>query len=144
MIAGCDPRLLKMLAHTFPEVEFIPIKRTNTQFTDIPLKRISQITHWICIGSLSSIYYQAFKKHVHRDHFIQFEEHAIHDWKEKIEKLRQKYQVKKVVGICWKSGLSANTRNVQYMNANEVGRLVSQCKDTLFINLQYVNFEKEF
>ncbi len=143
VFAGCDPRLIPIFTSSFPSVTFIPMKRKKGETIHIPEEIIEKLTAWIPSGDLAAQCYKYFGRHHYQQGYISVNSEQSNHWHEEIQKLKVKYKKHKAVGICWRSGLAHNTRNYQYLDAEDVAYLCKRCPDVLFINLQYKDFRKE-
>ncbi len=143
VFAGCDPRLIPILTSSFPSVIFIPIRRKKGHKVNIPTEITKKLTAWIPSGDLAAQCYKYFGRHHYQQGYISVNSEKSNHWQAQIQKLKVKHKKNKAVGICWRSGLAHNTRNYQYLDAEDVAYLCKLCPDVLFINLQYTNFHKE-
>ncbi|WP_154124433.1 tetratricopeptide repeat protein [Grimontia hollisae] len=140
---ACDPRLASILYRAYPEAEMVPIQRIEGEGIHIPENVMNNITSWVAGGSLAGMCYHQYGRHVYQSRYINLSQETQTHWHEKLADIRSAHPGKKLVGLCWRSGLTAATRNMHYLVAEEVAYLVKQCPDAVFINLQYGDCRKE-
>lgn len=140
---ACDPRLESVLKRAYPSAIMVPITRTQGEDIALPESVMREITTWVAGGSLAGICYEKYGRHVYQRAYINLPQETQSYWHQQLAAIRQANPGKKLVGICWRSGLAAATRNMHYLVAEEVAYLVKQCPETLFINLQYGECRKE-
>ncbi len=139
----CDPRLVGLLTTAFPSIIFIATKRQKDDVITIPADISNEITAWLPAGNLTSICYGAFNRHQYQQKYIHADREKSAYWNLILTKLKQQNKKSKAIGICWRSGLKENSRNLHYLNTSEVAYLCKLCPDTLFVNLQYSHYSKE-
>ncbi|MEZ8143468.1 hypothetical protein A1OK_21630 [Enterovibrio norvegicus FF-454] len=140
---ACDPRLEPILSRAFPEAFIVPIKRIDHQDIDVPKEVMDNITSWVAGGSLAAMCYQQFGRHVYQAGYVNVNADVKITWQNCLDAIRSENPNKPLIGLCWRSGLAAATRNMHYLIADEVAHLVKQFPDALFINLQYGDCTKE-
>ncbi|MBV7298536.1 tetratricopeptide repeat protein [Enterovibrio paralichthyis] len=140
---ACDPRLEDILSRAYPEAVMVPVKRDHGQDIDIPESVLSDITAWVAGGSLAGICFANFGRHIYQSPYIKLAQETEAHWQSQVAALRKANPDARLVGICWRSGLAAATRNIHYLVAEEAAHLVKQCPDTVFVNLQYGDCRKE-
>ncbi|WP_407331084.1 tetratricopeptide repeat protein [Enterovibrio sp. 27052020O] len=140
---ACDPRLEPILSRAFPEAIIVPIKRIDHQDIDVPKEVMEDITSWIAGGSLAAICYQQFGRHVYQASYVNLSADINDTWYDRLDAIRMQNPNKTLIGLCWRSGLAAASRNIHYLIADEVAHLVRQFPHAIFINLQYGECTKE-
>ncbi|CZF80303.1 Tetratricopeptide repeat protein [Grimontia celer] len=140
---ACDPRLESVLNRAYPEAIMVPIKRIEGEDIHIPEEVMNDITSWVAGGSLAGICFEKHGRHVYQSGYVNLPEDTKAHWQSKLTEVRHQHAEKKLIGICWRSGLAAATRNIHYLIAEEVAHLVKQFPDAVFINLQYGDCSKE-
>ncbi|MDD1783281.1 hypothetical protein LRP49_19100 [Enterovibrio sp. ZSDZ35] len=140
---ACDPRLVTLVQASFPDVHTIPITRSDNQDIQIPESVLNEANSWIAGGSLAALCYREYGRHVFRPGYIQLPAPITAKWKVALDKVRQANPGKPLIGICWRSGLAAASRNMHYLIAEETAHLLKQLPDAVFINLQYGECKKE-
>ncbi|WP_232313250.1 tetratricopeptide repeat protein [Enterovibrio coralii] len=140
---ACDPRLEELVQASFPSVHTIPITRSDNQDIQIPESVLDEADAWIAGGSLAALCYREYGRHVFRTGYINTPESAQSHWKGVLNTIREANPGKPLIGICWRSGLAAASRNMHYLVAEETAHLLKQLPDAVFINLQYGECKKE-
>ncbi|WP_223825578.1 tetratricopeptide repeat protein [Candidatus Enterovibrio altilux] len=140
---ACDPRLSNILKNAYPEAIIIPIKRIDNTDIIIPAHVLPNITSWISGGSLAALCFKNYGRHIYQSKYLKIPQDLKQQWKTHLDALRAKNQNVKLIGLCWRSGLTAATRNMHYLVAEEVAYLLKQFQNTVFINLQYGDCTKE-
>jgi tetratricopeptide (TPR) repeat protein len=128
LIIECDPRLIQIIKHSFPNVlvrEPIFLESEDYDF-QIPL------------GSLAS--------HLRNkiEDFNNSKKYLIPIKSENVDinNFFQKNADKIIIGICWRSGLLNNQRNNNYISLNDWGSIF-EIQNAIFVNLQYGDCENE-
>jgi tetratricopeptide (TPR) repeat protein len=132
----CEPRLVEMLARSFPQFKVRPelyraVYPHDSPYDDFDLQ--------IPLGSLAAIYRQ------HIEDFDRSAPYLLPDPGKKAEyasRLRELAGVKKLVGICWRSGVVSPTRGNSYTLLSDWDALF-QDPDICVVNLQYGKCEDE-
>ncbi|WP_325891961.1 tetratricopeptide repeat protein [Grimontia sp. NTOU-MAR1] len=140
---ACDPRLESVLNRAYPEAIMVPVRRIEGEDIHIPENVMNDITSWVAGGSLAGICFEKHGRHVYQSGYVNLPEDKKAHWQSKLDDIRNLCAGKKLIGICWRSGLAAATRNIHYLIAEEVAHLVKQVPDAVFINLQYGDCSKE-
>jgi ADP-heptose:LPS heptosyltransferase len=92
----------------------------------------------IPVGSLLGLYrnniedLQKFKPYLHVDPDL------VSDFSERLSP----FKGKKLIGLCWRSGMLSANRNTHYLAIDELTPLLGQ-EDCIFVNLQYGDCEEE-
>ncbi|PCE67879.1 lipopolysaccharide assembly protein LapB [Salinivibrio sp. YCSC6] len=141
---GCDPRLEPVLKAAFPTTEIVPISRTDGQDIHIPDHVLADINSWVAGGSLAGICYQHFERHLYQQTYIHASATQETPWQSVLDELKAQGPV---IGVCWRSGLAAATRNIHYLIADELGQWLTKMRSlhpkVQFVNLQYGDCSKE-
>jgi tetratricopeptide (TPR) repeat protein len=133
IIVECEPRLLTLFQRTYPDFYFRPssvLANGFPVFEDFDLQ--------YPMGSLPRLYRRelsAFRKH-QRELLLDTE------CLSKFKLLLQEFSDKKLVGLCWRSGLLSVQRNDSYTHLSDWEYLLQQ-PDFVFVNLQYDDCEAE-
>jgi tetratricopeptide (TPR) repeat protein/ADP-heptose:LPS heptosyltransferase len=136
VIVECDPRLVKPLQRSFPRFlirnECIVPESMNSPFSDFDLQ--------IPAGALPRIFRKNLDDFPKRVGFVR---PAQNDRDEFLRRLSP-YRGKKLVGICWRSGMLSAMRNRHYTCLADWSAAFSSLKaEVAFVNLQYGNCELE-
>lgn len=124
----CEPRLKNIMQRTYPEVRCVEDAKDQPFDFHFPLGSIPRF------------------KRTHKDVYpIQHRvlnclQHHVSDFADQLRK--QNPHGKKVVGLCWRSGLLNIERNKHYSSLLDWGSLLKR-DDLLFVNLQYGDCEEE-
>ena len=136
VVVKCEPRLLNIFQRTYSSLEFIP---------DIGLEggipkfyKNKTIDYSIAIGSLPGIFRRKIEDFNMQTKNLMSDEVLFKEYKSRLVP----YTGKKLVGICWRSGLLDITRNEGYSVLTDWVDLLSQ-PDMVFVNLQYGDCEAE-
>ncbi len=136
VIVECDSRLVEPLQRSFPRFlvrsECIDLRSMESPFLDFDFH--------IPAGALPSI----FRKKL--DDFPEKANIIVTAPEHRNEFLRRlaPYRNKKLVGICWRSGLMSAMRNHYYTHLADWSKIIDLLKDDVsFVNLQYGDCESE-
>lgn len=140
---ACDPRLEKILSHAYPRAIMVPIVRIENKDIHIPEKVMGEITSWIAGGSLAGLCYARYGRHVYHSGYIHLPEKTKDHWHAKLADFRTQNPDALFIGLCWRSGLAAASRNIHYLIPDEVSHLMKQFPHAVFFNLQYGDCAKE-
>lgn len=140
---ACDPRLEKILSNAYPQAIMVPIIRIEDEDIHIPETVMNDITSWVAGGSLAAQCYAQYGRHVYQSGYINLPEKTAQYWMDKLNDIRKKHPECLLIGLCWRSGLAAATRNIHYLITDEVSHLIKQFPHAIFINLQYGDCKKE-
>ncbi|WP_434356341.1 tetratricopeptide repeat protein [Parasalinivibrio latis] len=143
VFVGCEPRLIPALSCAYPEAHFFGIKRQPGVPIQLPENVTAEITHWIAAGSLAKMVFDSCGQHVYKDSWINTPSTLQSAWQTKISALKEQSGNKPVIGLCWRSGLAAASRNFYYLNIKDVIALVNSIPDAVFVNLQYGDCKDE-
>ena len=135
VILECDPRLVSVMARSFPSVTvraaaYDPGNFNSSLFNDFD--------HHIPLGSLPRLFRQTLQD------FDGSMPYVVTDVavKERFRSRLAGFEGKLKVGICWRSGLLNATRNKHYSAIIDWGELL-QLPNCVFVNLQYGDCEAE-
>jgi Flp pilus assembly protein TadD len=133
IIVECEPRLLSLLQRTHPEFYFRPASVLANGF---PV--FEDFDFQYPIGSLPKLYRGKFSDFEQCKYLLSLDEKFVH----KFEQLLRPYKEKKLVGLCWRSGLLSVQRNDSYTHLTDWEYLLRQ-PEFVFVNLQYDDCESE-
>ena len=133
IVVECEPRLLSLFQRTYPSFYF---RSASVLANGFPV--FEDFDYQYPIGSLPKLY---------RREFSNFKRHSSRlilnkDYVHKFDRLLHPYRNKKLVGLCWRSGLLSIQRNDSYTHLTDWEYLLSQ-PDFVFVNLQYDDCEAE-
>lgn len=140
---ACDPRLKTILSLAYPKAIMIPMVRIENEDIHISDEIMNEVTCWIAGGSLAAHCFYHFGKHIYKPAYIRIPNKINAHWLSVLSSIRDKNKKNKLIGICWRSGLTAATRNMHYLASQEVAYLLKQFPDAIFVNLQYGDCQKE-
>ena len=133
IIFECSPRLAQLFSRSWDFVETRP--ESPYRGKGVP----TDFDYQLPVGSLMSF----FRRSV--DDFSRSRPYAVPD-SSKVAKFLTRLAPlrhgKKLVGICWRSGLLTPTRNSEYTHLLDWGDILSR-EDVLFVNLQYGDSSRE-
>ncbi len=101
------------------------------------------MTHWVAAGSLAKMVYEASGQHVDQDSWICTPANLTSIWRQRIAALKAEHGGRPVIGLCWRSGMAAASRNFYYLGIKDVTALVQSIPDAIFVNLQYGDCKDE-
>ena len=133
VIVECEPRLVSLMARSFPEVKVRPINLSPMMLMDS-----QDFDVHIPAGSLMSLFrnniedLKKFKPYLHADTDL------IVDFSKRL----MPFKGKKLMGLCWRSGKLDANRNKHYLPLDELAPLL-KLEDCIFVNLQYGDCEEE-
>jgi capsular polysaccharide export protein len=152
----CDYRLLSLMQRSFPDIVFVPVKRTRyfspqyprEDFNELPsselieqldnvgLKAVNEAKE---IALLSEFLWQFRKSYAD---FANKKPYLISD-KAKAEKFHQQLPKNtKLIGLCWRSSLTNSMRNVHYLTIEQL-EPIFQIEGVTYVNFQYEDYEDE-
>ncbi|MFL7023253.1 hypothetical protein BCS58_02900 [Enterovibrio norvegicus] len=140
---ACDPRLESVLSNAFPDAIMVPVKRTDNTDITLPQEVLADITSWIPGGSLAALCFEQHGRHVFQSGYVKTPDTLKQQWQPRLDDIRASNPDAQLIGLCWRSGLAAATRNMHYLVAEEVAYLLKQFPNAVFINLQYGECSKE-
>lgn len=133
VILECDPRLVDIYQRTFPAFHVRPESITVDY---LPVADDFDIQ--CAVGSLPKIFRREIKDFNREIIPLKIKDSAIKDFGNRL----LKYSEKKLVGICWRSGVFSIGRNLNYTALIDWQDLLTQ-SDFQFVNLQYGDCEAE-
>jgi len=136
IIIKCEPRLASIFQRTYPILEFIP---DDGLVASIPTTHKGRtIDFSIAAGSLPGIFRRNINDFDLPSKAFIPDPHLLVEYKERLGQRAGK----KLVGICWRSGLLDVTRNEGYSVLTDWGELLTK-SNMIFVNLQYGECELE-
>lgn len=151
----CDIRLYSLLSRTYKEINFLPVKRVReispfNEAEDYNLLPDSSLCVYLdnnvyekidSFDQISLVTDLLHKLRRKRGQFAKTRNLVVDEDKlHAISKILPKN--KKLVGINWRSSLSGFTRDIHYLNVEQISSLFS-IPDTIFVNLQYDDCKEE-
>lgn len=133
IIVECEPRLISLFQRTYPEFYFRPASVLANGF---PV--FDDFDFQYPIGSLPKLYRRELSNFNKRSNSLLLDQGCF----QKFEQLLQPYRGKKLIGLCWRSGLLSVQRNDSYTHLTDWEYLLEQ-PDFVFVNLQYDDCEAE-
>jgi hypothetical protein len=135
VILECAPRLLSVMARSFPGVTvraaaYAPRNFNQSIFHDFD--------YHIPMGSLPGLYRRSLPDFQYSKPFVITDEGQKKRFKQRLAAFEGKLKV----GICWRSGLLSADRNQDYSAIQEWGELL-RLPGCVFVNLQYGDCEAE-
>lgn len=129
-IIECDKRLVNILQRSFPGV----VAREAKHRIEYPYDSFyKDFDSHIPMGSLMYYLRKSIELFPKRYTYLTPDGVKVAKWRERLEVFGSE---KKLIGICWKGGLSDPLRNSKYSNLLQWEQLLTR-KDCVFINLQY-------
>ncbi len=131
IILECDPRLRSLLQRAYPSIKvrsWEPNQRVIIEDYDLHIPA----------GSLLRL----FRKNI--NDFKKFKPYVKPDYRltEKFSKRLQSYAGKKLIGVCWRSGLVDSTRIDNYLMLRDLSEILTN-PNYVIVNLQYGDCEEE-
>lgn len=132
-IVECDPRLVPLLARSFPTAEVLP---RSTPFqprllqTDIDFQAPS--------GNLPRWFRPSIESFPQHQGYLKADPQRVEFWKQRLDALGPGLKV----GICWRSRLRSATRDDYYTGLSNWGSILATA-GVVFINLQYDECREE-
>jgi Flp pilus assembly protein TadD len=131
----CDDRLIETYKRSFPDFvirrqSFDPSKSMQAQITDYD--------YHIPVGSLCRLYRSKIENFENSRPFIKVDERRRADFAMRLEP----YRDKRLIGICWRSGMLSALRNNSYTSLVDWAPIFS-LPNAVFVNLQYGDCEEE-
>ncbi len=133
VILECEPRLINIFKRTFPAFKV----RAESMGPDF-FPAVQDFDFQCPIGSLPRIFRREMASFAQPVTPLALLASSVQIYKERLSD----YSKKKLVGICWRSGLFSIARNFNYTALLDWKELLSQ-QDFQFVNLQYGDCEKE-
>jgi len=129
----CDARLVDIYQRTFPSFHVRPESITVDY---LPVADDFDVQ--CAVGSLPRLFRRDIKAFEREIIPLKIKESATNDFQARLSK----YSEKKLVGICWRSGIFSIARNLNYTALVDWQELLTQ-SDFQFVNLQYGDCESE-
>lgn len=128
VIIECSPRLLTLLTRAFPTCE------VRTESINYPTldSNLHDYDYHIPIASLSGLYFKDELEIITPKPFIKPDQERV----KLIQDRLSQYKGKKLVGICWRSGMINSERNIHYCAIAEWAPIF-KIENCVFVNLQY-------
>jgi hypothetical protein len=133
VILECDPRLVDIYQRTFPSFHVRP---ESIKVDYLPVADDFDVQ--CAVGSLPKLFRRDIKAFDREIIPLKIKESAIQDFQARLTK----HSEKKLVGICWRSGIFSIGRNLNYTALVDWQELLTQ-SDFQFVNLQYGDCESE-
>ncbi|CAH0534124.1 Beta-barrel assembly-enhancing protease [Vibrio stylophorae] len=141
----CDPRLIPALQLAYPQVHYIGSKREEGKTIAIDAALLERIDSWVLAGSLPGMVYAQSGKHLALPYYLKAPEALQTTWLQRIAALKKAQGP--VIGLCWRSGMLASSRNMHYLNMDELCHLIQTLTklnpNVTLVNLQYGDTSKE-
>lgn len=128
LIIECDPRLIQIIKHSFP----------NVLVREPLLLEVEDYDFQIPLGSLASHLRNKIENFNNTQRYLI----PIRSENKDINNFLQDNAKKIIIGICWRSGLLNNQRNNNYISLNDWGSIF-EIPNAIFVNLQYGDCESE-
>ena len=133
VILECEPRLVNIFKRTFPAFKV----RRESIGPDL-LPSLKDFDVQCAVGSLPRIYRRTIECFAKDITPLVLLESSVENFKKRLSG----YHGKKLIGICWRSGLFSILRNLNYTALLDWKELLLQ-QDFQFVNLQYGDCESE-
>lgn len=133
VIFECEPRLVDIFQRTFPSFH---VRAESVGPDSFP--KIQDFDVQCPIGSLPRIYRRSLDAFNLKGASLKVLSSSVVDFKNRLAS----FKGKKIVGICWRSGLFSIARNINYTALIDWKELLIQ-DDFIFVNLQYGDCEDE-
>ena len=133
VILECDTRLVDIYQRTFPSFHVRP-ESINSDYFPV----VDDFELQCAVGSLPKIFRRNIKAFDREIIPLKIKDSAIQEFQARLSK----YSGKKLVGICWRSGIFSIGRNLNYTALVDWQDLLTQ-SDFQFVNLQYGDCETE-
>lgn len=151
----CDYRFHKLLTDSFPDIEFIPVKRSrefsenypHALYDKLPGAELSVMLDNSCLDYIeqaqSIVMVTDLIWHFRKNYdsfpgepFLVCDEERVVDYKKRLSTgVRH-------VGLCWRSSLTTRARNVHYLSVEELAPLL-EIPGIQFVNFQYDDCQDE-
>ena len=133
VILECDARLVDIYKRTFP---YFQVRPESINIDYYPL--VDDFDIQCPVGSLPKLFRRDIKAFDREIVPLKIDESAIQDFQARLSR----YSAKKLIGICWRSGIFSIARNLNYTALVDWHELLTQ-SDFHFVNLQYGDCENE-
>lgn len=135
VIVECDDRLIETYTRSFPE--FI-VRRQTFDPSKSMMALVKDYDYQIPVGSLCRLYRSKIENFANSRPFIKVDEQRRADFAMRLEP----YRDKRLIGICWRSGMLSALRNNSYTSLVDWAPIFS-LPNAVFVNLQYGDCEEE-
>lgn len=149
----CDPRLLTLFSRSFPDLTFIPSKRTRNMKNLSDVNDIRELPSSDLFRHMDNAGWHAAKQADHVSLQVDLLADIIHDhevlsgqqflipdsnlmstWNHRISSRNSR---KPKVGISWRSSVQSTSRNQYYLDIDQVASIISDFPEVDFYCLQY-------
>jgi len=128
----CEPRLTRVFERSFPKADV---------FGQLEEVDLTQFDYHLPLGSLMRFFRDAIEKFESPKPYLVADENLKLELERRLAPYRN--EGKKLVGMCWRSGLLGPNRNGGYTNIDDWEFIRDTAKDFAFVSLQYGNAEPE-
>jgi len=136
VIVECEPRLVKLFARSFPQYEV----RSEFYRAVFPFDSpIEDFDVQIPFGSLGGIYRQSIQDFDKSAPYLKVDPDLFTEYANRIKAIAGN---KKIIGLCWRSGVVSPSRGTGYTQLDDWQELISM-DDVCVVNLQYGKCEEE-
>lgn len=132
IIFETDPRLIKLMQRSFPEIHV----RKNPRLKKDKTPYITDYTHHIPAGTLPYFFRQDFSDFP-SEPYLKVSAKWLEFWKQRLPK-----KEKKIVGIAWKSGVRNAYRDKYLMDIEQFAPIF-EVENIIWVNLQYGDCSNE-
>jgi hypothetical protein len=133
VVMDCEPRLVSLMSRSFPTVK---VRATN--LNPMMARGSQDFDVHIPVGSLLGLYRNDIEDLQKFKPYLQVDPDLVVDFSERLSP----FKGKKLIGLCWRSGMLSANRNTHYLAIDELTPLLGQ-EDCIFVNLQYGDCEEE-
>ena len=133
VVMECEPRLVSLMSRSFPKVK---VRATN--LNPMMARGSQDFDLHIPVGSLLGLYRNNIEDLKKFKPYLQVDPDLVIDFSERLSP----FKGKKLIGLCWRSGMLSANRNTHYLAIDELTPLLGQ-EDCIFVNLQYGDCEEE-
>lgn len=139
IIVECETRLIKTLARSFPEFHFREVAYYNKP--GLPAYH-HDYDYQIPVGSLCGIFRQKIEDFDRSGPYIVVDPERAQIYRNRIAEAVSGNEKKRLIGICWRSGVIEPTRNSGYTTL-DAWEDIFAIPDIQLVNLQYGKCEEE-
>jgi hypothetical protein len=133
VVMDCEPRLVSLMSRSFPTVK---VRATN--LNPMMARGSQDFDVHIPTGSLLGLFRNNIEDLQKFKPYLQVDPDLVVDFSERLSP----FKGKKLIGLCWRSGMLSANRNTHYLAIDELTPLLEQ-EDCVFVNLQYGDCEEE-
>jgi tetratricopeptide (TPR) repeat protein len=127
-----EPRLTRVFKRSFPKVNV---------FGQLEEVELTQFDYHLPLGSLMRVFRDAIEKFESPKPYLVADKYLRLEFERRLSPYRN--EGKRLVGMCWRSGLLGPNRNGGYTNIDDWEFIRDTAKDFAFVSLQYGNAEPE-